>query len=630
MTAVAERAAKRPPLVVIGLDGADWAMLDPLMAAGRMPELARLVSAGRRFLLESEHPPLSPILWTTLATGVSPLEHGILDFSRFRPGTGEREPIGSAERRAPALWNLATWSGKRSAIFGLWATWPAEPVDGVLVSDRFFGFLHVEAEPPAGAVGPAERQAAAVATLRRVEAGVDLAALRRFLPDLTAEELAAHAASERPYDHPISALRRIAIETRVYDELARAALDELAPDLTFLYLQGTDSIGHVFAPYAAPRQPSIAPADFARYSEVGTRYFEEVDALLGRYRVWAEAHRATLALVSDHGFLWREGRPERLSSVDNTTAAKWHRKEGIALFVSYGEPAIAPGRESAPAPLRRVAATLAALAGIPPGRDLAGPPLVGADVAGGPIDYAALFAAARVRQVAAREPVSPTGADEELAKLRALGYLGGAEPDRAPAAAVAAGSTRTGGSFNNEGLILKNLGRRSEAIAAFESALELDPRLASALWNLSELLFEDGNRDRSDELLVRALGAGFVDGERQVVERAIADHRAGEVARSLALLDSALGVKADSARLHLFRGRFRVDRNECAGALEDFRTAEALAPRDPAPPASAGMALLCLGRKGEAIESLRRSLALDPNQPPVARYLAQLEAAPGR
>jgi tetratricopeptide (TPR) repeat protein len=633
---VAERAVKRPPLLVLGLDGADWQLLDQLMADGKMPELARLVAAGRRFTLESEHPPLSPLLWTTIVTGVSPLEHGILDFSRFRPGSGEREPIGSDERAAPALWNLATWAGKRSAILGLWATYPAEPIDGLLVSDRLFGFLHVEATPPPGAVYPPDRQEAAVDTLRRAERAVDLAELRRFLPELTAEEAAAHADAARAYDHPISALRRILVETRTYDELARAALDELRPDLTFVYVQGTDSIGHVFAPYAAPRQPSISEADFARYSRVGERYFEEIDRLLGRYRAWAERNRATLALVSDHGFLWSEGRPERLSSVDNTTAAKWHRKEGIALFVGFGgygagsgELAIAPGSEAAPVPLRRVAATLAALAGIPPGREPAGPPLVASALAGEPVDYRALFVAQRAGRGRAPAASAASDSSEELAKLRALGYLGAAEPDRAPAAA--AGSivdpTRTGGPFNNEGLILKSLGRTVEAIAAFERAIALDPRLASALWNLSDLLFDQKQRERSDELLVRAFAAGYVDGERQTIERALFDHRAGDTAGALALLDRALGAKGDSAPLHLFRGRFRVDRRECAGALDDFRAAESLAPADPAAPASAGMALLCLGRKDEAIASLRRSLNLNPDQPQVAAYLEKLTSS---
>ncbi|HLF56649.1 MAG TPA: hypothetical protein VI942_07380, partial [Thermoanaerobaculia bacterium] len=220
-------------------------------------------------------------------------------------------------------------------------------------------------------------------------------------------------------------------------------------------------------------------------------------------------------------------------------------------------------------------------------------------------------------------------ADEELTRLRALGYLGGAEPDRAAADARAGGSTRTGGSYNNEGLILKAEGRRAEAAAAFERALELDARLASALWNLSELLFEQGERERADELLARALATGLADGERLAIERALQYQRAGDAGRAVALLDRAIGPLPAASRLLLFRGRFRVDRRDCAGALADFEAAAALAPDDPAPPASAGVALLCLGRPGEAAARLERSLALDPDQPPVAEYLRRLRAGGG-
>jgi Flp pilus assembly protein TadD len=72
-----------------------------------------------------------------------------------------------------------------------------------------------------------------------------------------------------------------------------------------------------------------------------------------------------------------------------------------------------------------------------------------------------------------------------------------------------------------------------------------------------------------------------------------------------------------------------VERKQCAAALDDFRAAETLTPDDPAPPASAGIALLCLGRPAEAAASLRRSLTLNPNQPPVAAYLAKLEGTGG-
>jgi predicted AlkP superfamily phosphohydrolase/phosphomutase len=126
--------------VVVGLDGADWQLLDDYVKAGAMPQLARLAAEGRRGVLVTQHPPLSPLVWTTMMTGRGPLEHHILDFTRRAPGTGAREPITSDERRVPALWNMADQRGRRSAVLGMWATYPAETIRGVVVSDRLFSF----------------------------------------------------------------------------------------------------------------------------------------------------------------------------------------------------------------------------------------------------------------------------------------------------------------------------------------------------------------------------------------------------------------------------------------------------------------------------------------------------------
>src|SRR3954447_17350210 len=83
---------RRAPVYVIGLDGADWRDLDRRIAEGAMPELQRLVREGRRGPLVTEQPPLSPLLWTTMMTGVSPLEHRVLDFARLSPVDGRPEP----------------------------------------------------------------------------------------------------------------------------------------------------------------------------------------------------------------------------------------------------------------------------------------------------------------------------------------------------------------------------------------------------------------------------------------------------------------------------------------------------------------------------------------------------------
>jgi Flp pilus assembly protein TadD len=607
-------------VLFVGLDGADWQLLDDYMARGAMPNLAALVREGARGALESEHPPLSPLLWNTMMTGVSPLEHGILDFSRFQPGSGVREPITSDERRAPAIWNLATWAGKRAAIFGLWATYPAEPVSGILVSDRLFGFLNTQGMPEAGVVYPPAQESWARQALAAAEREIDLAALREYLPWLTAADYAARLRDLNPYAHPVSALRRILVETAVYHRLVTEHLRAERPDLTIVYLQGTDSIGHVFAPYAPPRQTAISPQEYERYHRVPELYFRHVDRLLGEYRQLAAERDAVLFLASDHGFLWKEGRPTELSSFANTTAAKWHRKEG--MYVLWG-PEIAAARGELGGGIRQVAATLAAIFGLPTGRGLAGPPLPPiAAPAGEPVDYQAWFAS-RPAPAARLAPADSAAAQEELAKLRALGYIGAGEPASAPEAAR--GSTRTAGSYNNEALILQDLGRDADARAAYEKAVELDPNLASALWNLSDLLHtEKGDLERSDKLLLRALANRLPEGPKYVVGRAIGYQRAGQIERSLRLLDGAVQAQPEVADFWLFRGRYRVERRDCAPAVADFAAAIRLDPANAAAHTASGLAKVCAGDRAGARADFRRSLELDPKQPQVRRFLAEL------
>ncbi|HET8647692.1 MAG TPA: alkaline phosphatase family protein, partial [Vicinamibacteria bacterium] len=333
-------APTRPRVVVVGLDAADWQLLDDYMAKGAMPELARLTREGRSGVLRAFVPSLSPLLWTTMMTGRSPLEHRVLDFTRFHPKTGAREPITSDERLARAVWEIASEAGRKVAVFGLWATYPAEPVRGLMVSDRFFAFHRVETELPPGAVSPAAEQPRLQALRDEVERSVGAEQLQPYIPSLTAPELQALEARGSPFAHPATALRRILVETRLYHRLAMDWLPREKPELAVVYFQGTDSVGHVFAPFAPPRQPSIAPPDFERYGGVPEAYFREVDALLGDYRRYAEAAGATLLVVSDHGFLWKEGRPTRPDSQAAATAGRWHRQDGLYLVWGRGIDAV--------------------------------------------------------------------------------------------------------------------------------------------------------------------------------------------------------------------------------------------------------------------------------------------------
>jgi hypothetical protein len=83
-------------LVIVGVDGGDWLNLRPLIDAGKLPNFARLVRDGATGPLRSEEPMLSPLLWTTMATGRYPEDHGVLDFTVV-------DPVSGAERRRNRL-----------------------------------------------------------------------------------------------------------------------------------------------------------------------------------------------------------------------------------------------------------------------------------------------------------------------------------------------------------------------------------------------------------------------------------------------------------------------------------------------------------------------------------------------
>ena len=601
------------PVIFVGLDGADWELLDDYMVAGVMPNLAALARGGRTGTLKTLNPPLSPLVWTTMMTGASPLEHGILDFTRRNPKTGALEPIPSSERRLPAVWNMANDGDKSVAVFGLWATWPAEAVKGLMVADRFSSFTSRDQAPPPGTVYPPDQEGWARETLAKAEAGVNYDALHAWLPWLSQDDAEKAAADPDPYAHPVSALRRILIETRAYHALATAWLARAKPDLAVVYFQGTDTLGHVFAPYAPPRQDAVSPEDFDRFSRVPELYFAEIDRMLGEYRKLAEARGAVLMIASDHGFRWKEGRPAKLSSAAAATAGKWHREEGIYLL--WG-PGIQPAANREQDEVGQVCATLLALLGLPPGDGVAGPPVGGIEAVHAKLaDYRGHY------RPAPEVEASDEANAGEVEKLRSLGYIGAKEGG----GSGPAGSTRTAGSYNNEGLLHRERGEADAAVAAYEKALTVDPQNAAAMWNLSDLLHaQHKDLDRADDLLVKSLAAGLPEGIDYTVGRTVAYARGGETERGLRLLERALTTRPRDPRLHLLRGRYRLERHQCEKALDDFETAAGADPRNALAFASVGLAQLCIGDGEGAARSFHRSLQIDPNQPEIRRALGRI------
>ncbi len=602
-------------VLFVGLDGADWRFLEPLMAAGRMPNLARLEREGSGGVLVTEAPPLSPLLWTTMMTGRGPLEHRILDFVRFHPTTGRREPITSDERRVPAVWNIASDAGREVAIVGLWATFPAEEAKGLLVSNVFLSARDAVER----ALSPASEEAWAERVRREATDSVDLAAMRRLLPDLSAGELAAAVSSSDPFAEKIPGLRQVLVQTEIVRRLALDWMAERPTRLAAVYFEGTDTIGHLFAPFAAPPTAGVDAPDAARFEPVPERYFELVDGILGELAEVAARSGAVLMIASDHGFEWGEGRPSGLSSVAAATAAKWHRDEGIYLLAGPGIPA-RPGH-SGRGGVAQVAATLLALVDLPAQRGMAPALAEVGRLPSKPLATTTSRPDAPLPVASSRlAPSAPS--EEELRKLQALGYLGASSDG---AGGPRPHGTRTAGSFSNEAQILERLGRTAEAMRCYEQALEQEPGDVAAKWNLSNLLFES-ERDavRSDRLLVEALAGGLPAADELVVARAAAWRERGRLDRARSLLDVAVAGRPANVALRLFRGRTRIEQGDCRGAAADF--AEAVRRDDGRAGSWAALATahLCLGEKAAARRAFERAVTLAPDREELRRALASL------
>ena len=123
-----------PELTVVGLDAATFDVIEPLIAAGDLPNLARLLERGAHGRLRSTTHPLTPLAWTTMVTGVNAGRHGIWDFSE-RDESGYRlRLVNGSDNRAPALWSRLFAAGRRVGVVNVPFTWPAPEVEGFVIA----------------------------------------------------------------------------------------------------------------------------------------------------------------------------------------------------------------------------------------------------------------------------------------------------------------------------------------------------------------------------------------------------------------------------------------------------------------------------------------------------------------
>ncbi|RMF74156.1 MAG: hypothetical protein D6744_14860, partial [Planctomycetota bacterium] len=120
--------------LIIGLDGATFDVLNPMMDAGRMPALRRFIENGASGVLRSTKPPITPAAWTTFMTGKGPGRHGIVDFEKYHVATHRLEFNNTYEIREKTLWEHLSDRGFRVGSINVPMTYPPRPVNGFMIS----------------------------------------------------------------------------------------------------------------------------------------------------------------------------------------------------------------------------------------------------------------------------------------------------------------------------------------------------------------------------------------------------------------------------------------------------------------------------------------------------------------
>ncbi len=311
-------------VLLVGWDAADWKVIRPLMEAGRMPHLRSLVENGSSGQISTLHPPISPMLWTSIATGKRPFQHGIHGFAEPAPDARRIQPVTNLSRTCKALWNILSQNHLRSVVVGWWPSHPAEPIQGAMVSDHFHritGPLNQHWPLPAHAVHPLEL-AEPVAALRVHPDQLTPELVEPFVP--LAREI------DQDTDQRLGLLLRTLAEAMSVEAAAVWLLEHQAWDFFAVYFDSIDHFCHGFMKYHPPRQNWISERDFELYRDVVSTAYQFHDRALGRMLKEA-GPETTVLIVSDHGFHPDHLRPASIPDIPAGPTVE-HRDYGIVAL----------------------------------------------------------------------------------------------------------------------------------------------------------------------------------------------------------------------------------------------------------------------------------------------------------
>jgi len=618
-------------VLLVGWDAADWKVIQPLMDAGKMPHVRNLIENGVRGQITTLYPPLSPMLWTSIATGKRPFQHGIHGFSEPTPDGLGVQPISNLSRTAKALWNILNQNDLRSVVIGWWPSHPAEPISGVMVSDHFHrarGPLNRGWPLPAGAVHPPERSET-IAALRVHPDQIVAEMVEPFLP--LAREI------DQDADKRLAGCMNTLAECMSVQAAAEWLLESEPWDFFAVYYDSIDHFSHGFMKYHPPRQAWISERDFELYGNVVSTAYQIHDRMLGSLLEKA-GEDTTVILLSDHGFHADHLRPASIPKIPAGPAIE-HRELGILAMRGA---AIRQHEVLYGASVLDIAPTILTLYGLPVGEDMDGKVLT-----------RALDESAVVRFIPSWERVpgedgrhashtrlDPVAAHAALEQMIALGYI--ERPDENGDLAV----VKTIRDLRyNLAEAYQDAGRHKEAyeiLGELHAADGAEERFAVRLFVSCQALglYEDMRRIAGEMEAGEPAVANFLKAQVLMEEKRYEDAlaalagvtqpsgdvyvRLGRWGAARQSYEKALAIDPDDARAYLGVCRVALRRGNFAAAADAALNALQRAHQSPMGHFLLGRALVGMREYERAVEAFRAAILLNPNFPEAHVRLAGL------
>ncbi len=322
---------KKNKLLVIGWDAADWKSINPLIDRGLMPNLEKLINEGVMGNIATLDPPLSPMLWTSIATGKRPFKHGILGFTEPKTDGSGVQPVLNTSRKCKAIWNILNQEGYKSHVVGWWPSHPAEPINGTMVSN-FYQKAKIPKEgevldfwPMLKDIVHPKRLSHILAKLRIHPYELTAAHLAPFLPNLDKIDQ-----SNKHIQAGLTTLRRLIADCTSIHNAATYLMQFEEWDFCAVYYDAIDHFGHAFMKYHPPKRDFIPQDLYDAFFYINTAGYRYHDMMLGRLMQLID-DETTVILLSDHGFHPDHMRPKIIPKIPAGPALE-HNPYGVVII----------------------------------------------------------------------------------------------------------------------------------------------------------------------------------------------------------------------------------------------------------------------------------------------------------